>query len=249
MKTYHNGATGPDLERCDIITFDFKDATLQFCLPEASQGSRCVLASQDSIDNWQTTTKLKLLVDTKWKYSAQDEAGEWNVASVSMDMKLVNLELDEFESWLGAKPFCLLKKNELSRLAIEYFVKSAKDISQDFYPEISVEEDLKNFRIFTTPEDLLISKQDLLPWYTNKLARIDGTGSSLIQTIIPITERAVILFLFEITELTSGERPFYFTEEDCQAFGDMLRDEFLSYVKITYSPEIQAKIKSYAQEP
>ena len=37
--------------------------------------------------------------------------------------------------------------------------------------------------------------------------------------------------------------------EEGQAFGDMLRDEFLSYVKITYSPEIQAKIKSYAQQP
>ncbi len=247
MKTYHNGATGPNLEQCDIITFDFKDATLQFCLPEAPQGSRCILASQDSIDNWQTITKLKLLVDTKWKYSAKDEAGEWNIASVRMDMKLINLELDEFESWLGTERYCLLRKNELSRIAIEYFVKSAEDRARKFNPDISLEEALKLYSLFTRAEDLLISKQDVLPWFTNKLARVDGTGSSLIQTIIPISERAVILFLFEISELTSGERPFYFTEEECQEFGDMLRNEFLSYVKITYSPEIQEKIKQYAQ--
>ncbi|RZA08386.1 MAG: hypothetical protein EOO68_02145 [Moraxellaceae bacterium] len=247
MKTYPNGVTGPNLEQCDIINFDLKDAQLQFCLPEQSSNISSALASEESLKNWQSTIKLKLLAKNEWEYTARDEAGEWSVASVFMDMKLINLELDEFESWLGAKPYCLLKKDELSRLAIEYFIKSAVDRSRDFYPEISVEEALKRYRIFTAPEDLLLSKQDLLPWYTNKLECVDGNESSLIQTFIPISERAVILFLFDITELTFGDRPFYFTSEECQAFGDMLRDEFLSYVKITYSPEIQEKINLYAQ--
>lgn len=248
MKTYPNGATGPNLEQCDIITFDLQDAQLQFCLPGQSTNIRSVLASQESLNGWQSTIDCKLLAKNEWEYTATDEAGEWGVASVFMDMKLINLELDEFEPWLGAAPYCLLKKEELSRLAIEYFTKTAIDRSRKFNPDVSAEEALKRYRIFTSPEDLLISKQDILPWYTNKLVRIDGNGSSLIQTFIPISERAVIFFLFDITEQTL-DRPFYFTNEECQAFGDMLRDEFLSYVKITYSPEIQAKIKSYAQQP
>ena len=247
MKTYKNGVIGPDLEQCDIITFDFKDAALQFCLPDASDDSDCILATQDSLENWQTTTKLKLLVENEWDYTAKDGAGEWRVASVFMDMKLINLELDEFESWLDAPPFCLLKKEELSRIAIEYFTKTAVDRARKFNPDVSKEEALERYRIFSSPEDLLVSKQDLLPWYTNKLVRVDGNGSSLIQTFIPITDRAIIFFLFEITELRSGDRPFYFTEEECQEFGDLLRNEYLSYVKITYSPEIQEKIKHYAQ--
>lgn len=249
MKTYNNGVSGPNLEKCDIITFDLKDATLQFCLPEASEDSDCLLASQESLDNWHSTVKLKLLAENEWEYTIKDGTDERPVASVSMDMKLINLELDELESWLGTKSFCLLKKNELSRLAIEYFVKSTEDLSQKLHSEISVEENFKNYRLFTTPENLWVSKQDLLPWYTNKRERIDNNGSSLIQTFIPISERAVIFFLFEITRLKRGDSPFFFSHEECQTFGDMLREEFLSYVKITYSPEIQAKIKSYAQQP
>lgn len=246
MKTYQNGASGPNFEQCDIITFDLQDAQLQFCLPEPSSSIRSVLASQESLNNWQSTTKLKLLAKNKWEYTARDDAGEWSVASVYMDMKLINLELDELESWLDVKPYCLLRKDELSRLAIEYFIKNAVDSSRDSNPEITVEDALKRYRIFTTVEDLLLSKQDLLPWYTNKLECIVANESSLIQTFIPISERAVILLLFEINELTF-DRPFYFTNEECQEFGDLLRNEFLSYVKITYSPEIQEKIKQYAQ--
>jgi hypothetical protein len=249
MKTYHNGAIGPDLTKCDIITFDLKDAHLQFCLPEQSSNISSALASQESLNNWQSTIAVKQLAKNEWEYTARDDAGEWSVASVFMDIKLVNLDLDDFESWLGVKPYCPLKNDELSRLSIEYFTKTAVDRTQKFNSNASLEEALKRYSVFTTPGDLLISKQDLLPWYTNKLERIDGTGSSLIQTIIPISERAVILFLFEIAELTSDGRPFYFTDDECQAFGDMLRDEFLSYVKITYSDEIQAKIKFYAQQP
>jgi hypothetical protein len=249
MKTYQNGVTGPNLEQCDIITFDLKDAQLQFCLPEKSKHVGSCLAAQESVNNWQSTISVRVLAKNRWYYNARDEIEEWQVASVIMDMRLVNLDLENLESWLSVKPYCLLKKDELSHLAINFFIKSAVDRTQTFNPGISEVEALKEYRIFTKPEELLLSKQDALPWFTNKRNLIDCSVPWISQTFIPISERAVILLQFDITQLTLGDKPFFFSEDECQAFGDMLRDEFLNYVKITYSPEIQEKIKRYAQNP
>ncbi|HEY6528174.1 MAG TPA: hypothetical protein VIZ65_05730 [Cellvibrionaceae bacterium] len=249
MKTYQNGVIGPDLEQCDIITFDLKDAALQFCLPASSEDFDCRLATQESIDNWQSMIDFKILVQNWWDYNKRDENGEWNVGSVLMDMKLINLDRDDLESWLGVKPYCLLKKDDLSRLAIEYFIRSAVDMSRVLNPDISETEALKEYRIFTKPEDLLLSKQDLLPWYTNKRNLLDCSSRWLSHTFIPISERAAIFLQFDLTPQTSNDKPFFFSKDDGQKFGDILRDEFLNYVKITYSPEIQEKIKQYAQQP
>lgn len=249
MKTYPNGVIGPELERCDIVTFDLKDAVLQFCLPESSEHYVCRLATQESIVNWQSVIDVKSLVKNWWDFNARDQNGEWNVGSVLLDIKLVNLDKDDLETLLNAQPYSLLKQQDLSRLAIDFFIKSAVDISRVNNPDISTEEALKEFRIFTKPEDLLISKHDSLPWFTNKRNQFESSSRWVCQTFIPVTERAFLLLHFDFTPQTSNNRPFFFSMEEGQAFGDMLRDEFLSYVKITYSPEIQAKIKSYAQQP
>ena len=120
MKTYPNGVIGPELERCDIVTFDLKDAVLQFCLPESSEHYVCRLATQESIVNWQSVIDVKSLVKNWWDFNARDQNGEWNVGSVLLDIKLVNLDKDDLETLLNAQPYSLLKQQDLSRLAIDF---------------------------------------------------------------------------------------------------------------------------------
>ncbi len=247
MKAYKNDILGPDLEQCDIITYDLNDAVIQFCLPKSSEDYTCRLAQQDSLDNWHSLIDSKILVKNWWDYDKRDQDGEWNVGAVSLDMQLINLDKDDLETWLATKPYSILKQNELGRLAIEFFIKSAVELSKINNPSVSTEEAAYEYRIFTQQEDLLISKHDLLPWYTNKRNQREVSDRWVSQTFIPISDRAFLILQFDFTPQTSNNRPFFFSMEEGQEFGDLLRNEYLSYVKITYSPEIQEKIKQYAQ--
>lgn len=248
MKNFENGVSGPDLAESDIVAFDLGDAEVQFCLPKDPAYPNGLTISHESLKNWKSASDIIHIAKTRWLYNAQDEEGEWNAGIVTMEMELFNLDMIELEPWLEAEPYCLLKQEELSRLATDYFIRLVKYTTEDLDPPMSLEDALQRFGTISTPKDLIISKQDLLPWFTNKQKEMESGSSWISKTFIPVSDRAVILLRFDFDRLTVSGKPFFFSETEGQAFGDMLREEFLSYVKITYSPEIQAKIKSYAQE-
>ncbi len=243
MKYYENGVSGPDLAECDIVAFDLGDAEVQFCLPKDPAYPNGLIISHETLKQWKSAADIIHIAKTRWLYKSRDEEGEWKVGIVSMEMELFNLDMIELESWLEAEPYCLLNPKELSRLAIDYFIRLVKYTTEDFEPPLSEEEALQRFGAITNPNDLILSKQDLLPWFTNRQKEMDGGSSWLSKTFIPISDRAAIFLRFDFDRLTISEKPFFFSKDEGQAFGDMLRNEFLSYVKITYSPEIQEKIK------
>lgn len=167
MKTYKNGVTGPDLEQCDIVTFDLLDAIVQFCLPKDSEYPNGLLASRETLQNWKVIPEVIHIAKTRWLLSAQDQGEEWNTGIASLEIDLLNLDVLDFESWLEVKPYCLLRREELARLAIDYFSRLAKYAAEDFNPPLSEEEAIQRFCVIANPEDLIVSKQDGVPWFTN----------------------------------------------------------------------------------
>lgn len=247
MKIYENGVFGPNFDSCDITSYDLGDAELQFCLPIDPEYAAPFLESRETLENWKSVSAPIEFAKADWDYRVRDESGDWIVGSISFSMRLFHLDMVDLESYLGAEPYCLLKPDELSRLAIEYFRKIAISDAQPLDSEVNHEEILRQCHVATIQEDLIVSKQGQLPWFTNRMKRVDF-GNWWSETVIPISERGAIFARMDLTPLTKEERPFFFSDSEAQEFIEKIRKEFFGCFKVTYSSKVQERIKQLAND-
>lgn len=245
MKKYLNGVIGPNVDTSEIIYFDIEGSEVQFRLPTDPENPNGFIKQRDLPVLWKTAPQVLPLAKRKWKLNADYDGDESIVGTVTFEMRLHYLDVIDYEAWLGAEPYCLLKKSELRRLAIDHYISWTDCIEEGKDLTVSEKSALKEYLLQNTPEELTIAKEDLLPWMN---LRLKNTSSLLSKchTFIPLSERALIILRFEFTDQTFG-KAFFFTETESLEFERTLRDEFLGHFQIRYNPATEEKIKDYLQ--
>ncbi len=247
MKKYLNGVIGPNIDTSEIIYFDIEGSEVQFRLPNDPENPNGFFKQRDLPILWKTAPQVLPLAKRYWELNANYDGSESLVGTVNFEMRLYYLDMIDYEAWLGVEPYCLLKKDELSRLATEHYIKLAVCTKENKDAPVSAKSALKEFLLQNAPEELSVAKEDLLPWMNLRLKNTSSTSRKS-HTFIPLSERALIIIRFDLIIQTYG-KPFFFTDAEAHDFERNLRDEFLGHFKIRYNPATEEKIRLYTQRP
>lgn len=247
MKKYPNGVISQDIGTSETIYFDIEGSEVKFRLPIDPENPNGFFKPRDLPILWRTAPQALPLAKRYWELNAYYEGSESLVGTVIFEMRLFYLDMIDYETWLGVEPYCLLKTNELNRLATEHYIKYTACTGADSESPVSAKTALNESLLHNPPKELSVAKQDLLPWMNLRLKK-SNSHSCKCHTFIPISERALIIINFYLIIQNNGNKPFFFSDPEALEFERSLRDEFLGHFKINYSPETEEKIKLYAQQ-
>lgn len=244
MKAYRDGILGPDLNTCDIVSYDFGDAQIQFRLPNDPNAGESFLQAQDIVEDWRNCSSHVHLVKSEWDLK-EDVNGLLRVIG------LVRLEMDFFsfdkvpleKAWKKTGLYSFVKKSDLSQMAIDFFVDLIWLWEEMDIPGISQQDALREWEVFTDPSLLPIVKQDILPWYMNRRRKQTNSYTWESIIIIPVSDRSVIIAKFDSEILIYDGEEYIIPKSEHAAFDEELRKEFFSHFNVKYSAEILAKIK------
>ncbi|MDZ7924827.1 MAG: hypothetical protein U5M23_12410 [Marinagarivorans sp.] len=243
MKSYKNGLLGPDLNRCDIVSYNFGDAEIQFRLPNDPKADDNFVQSQEIVDGWKNSTSHLHFIKSEWALQENVNGLLRRIGLVTLGMDIFSFDKASFEQDWKTGPYSFVRKPDLRELAVDFFINLILMGEQSDNPDISKEDALREWEVINDPSLLPIVKQDILPWYMNRRRQKTNYYSWESIIVIPISDRSIVIAQFYSEFFTYGDEACIITKNEQEAFDNMLREEFFSHFTVKYSPEILAKIK------
>lgn len=243
---FMHGVYGPDFDKADLVSFDFRDVNVLFRLPEHDEKecSRFLAASDCkhiASDKWETDgagIQTYTIVENSWlyKYFHKQLNVERDIFLVHLAMVLVAIPPSEQDVELS------LGNASFAKMVLDAMHKTVMDISRQFSSDMSLEENIKAWQAPATVDDLGVITRDPLNWLVTTFGDI-GSGTPDTYTFIPLNARYFLLIIFKSSKLQYSGITDVFTDKDIEHVEGQIIREFLDHVRIEYAPEILQKIK------
>ncbi|PUA26642.1 MAG: hypothetical protein B0W54_23160 [Cellvibrio sp. 79] len=237
--TLSNNILGPRFNKGDITTFIFDESELTLRLPVIPYNKNTVddvspLKDYRNADTrgWDTNDQERpcnQLASQIWCY--EDAKTLDNVAECQLYLGLVEVTEDQ------RKANTLLSYADFEELMIEWHHYSFGERHSEINaqnPEWPAK--LNRYHGRSVPKENL-------NWFVVQLS-LSSESKPVQLVMIPVNNRFVLMAFIEIKSLHYAGRTNPYSDEQLKQFERDLFDDFLSHIKIEYSPEIIATIQS-----
>jgi hypothetical protein len=220
---------GPQFDKGDIVTFVFSGAELNLRLPiiplnKHNEDSVCPIKDFRNLDTsrWSEDDQgnhCEQLVSQSWSF--EDARSHDNIALAKLSISLIQVDPHKLKD-SSLLNFCTFERLVMNGLAYSFPADESTEQSKSrFFAE---QKDRKNIN------------------WLRIMIHFDLEKTPIPTMFIPLTQSFFIMISLEIESLHYADRTNPYSDELLKQFECDLFDDFLSHIKIEYSPETIALI-------